>query len=88
MGYISINQSNDFEETIEVVKKYIRMGHSVQIKLQEFHQDTLEHKSLEWEVWVDFDPYLCFNCKRMKDARIHPITEIYGQNYCNNCAKE
>ena len=72
---------------MEVAKKYAEKGHTVNIKLVDFHKDSEEHKALEWEVWVDFEYYLCHGCNHMRDATIHGITTYQNNNYCNDCAK-
>ena len=85
MALTSVSQTHDLDKTMEIAKKYAKRGHIVQIRLVDFQYDSAEHKALEWEVWVDFDVYLCYNCKKMKDAMIHGINEFQEQNYCDDC---
>ena len=60
MGFIGVNQSSDFERTMEVARQYAKLGHSVMIRLQDFWEDSEEHERLEWEVHVDFGYFLCY----------------------------
>ena len=85
MGFIGVNQSSDFEMTMEVARKYAKAGHSVMIRLQDFWEDSDEHDRLEWEVHVDFGYYLCAGCDSMKDDECHGCTTLNSLNYCDDC---
>ena len=57
MGWMGVNQSPSWEETVEVVKKYVDEGRQVEVRPQKFHgPGTQEHPyPLEYEVYVYFD---------------------------------
>lgn len=57
MGWMGVNQSPSWAETVEVAKKYIDQGRSVEIRPQTFHgPGTKEHPDpLEYEVYVYFE---------------------------------
>lgn len=81
----SVNQSSCLVETMEVAKKYAKDGHTVQIRLMDFGKRSAEHMKLEWEVWVDFDYYLCARCRNMRDKALHGVAIKNGLNYCLDC---
>lgn len=85
--FMDISQTHDLEQTMNTAKKYAGKGHTVKIRLQDFHEDSEEHKALEWEVAVDFDDYLCHGCNHMKVESLHGIVEYDDNNYCDECAK-
>jgi len=87
MGFIGVNQSSDFERTMEVARQYAKLGHSVMIKLVDFWEDSEEHDRLEWEVHVDFGYFLCAKCNKMRDDEVHGCTTYKNENYCNDCVK-